>query len=817
MAGRGGMGEVYRADDLKLGQVVALKFLPVALSRDVRWLERFHREVRIARAISHPHVCRVYDIGEAAGQHFLSMEFVAGEDLASLLRQIGRLPRKKALAISFQLCAGLAVIHGRGIVHRDLKPANLMLDDEGSVRITDFGLASRIGEREEGCVGTPHYMAPEQLAGKEATRQSDLYSLGLILYEVFTGKPAFEADTLEMLRSRRESAPARPSSVFQDCDPEVERVILWCLERDPDRRPESVLEVLGALPGGDALAQALAMGETPSPAMVAASGEVGILRPRVGLALVTALLAGLGAVAFLNPRTHLLSAVDPDHPPEVLADRARQVLKTIGKESGVADRAYGFSYEPEALRFSRGSDAESRSRALCFWYRQSPQLLSPRDVFAGGRVSLSDPPPTQAAMAHVVLDARGSLLDLRTNPPRLSAHAMLARSTSVDSVPWEALFQAAGFSLDDFHPVAPVFTPPVHGDRRHAWERTDELGETIRVEAASFEGEPVSFQILAPWQQWAAEEPLPGSRRLRVFETLSLLLFAEVTIAGLLLVRRNLKLGRGDRRGAFRLAAFVFAVRMASWLLQASHVPSLEGELRLLTMALGRALYPAVILWVIYMALEPYVRSLWPRAIVSWTRLLAGHVRDPLVGRDLLMGSLVGIVWTLFFQIDYLVGGWSGQVAAAPLRSSVTGLLGPFELLGEILSVQPTNIFKGLAFLLLLFLLRVVLRRQVWTALGFVAIATLLHSFLTVTPWLGPILALSGSLLLLLLLVRSGALAAVAAFAVSDLLLRFPILVDPGSWTASSSLLVLGIVILLAGFGFMTALAGRPILREPVG
>src|SRR5512146_192803 len=161
--GRGGMGEVYRADDLRLGQPVALKFLPEALTRDPGALARLNREVRTARQVSHPNVCRVFDIGEADKVPFITMEFVDGEDLASLLRRIGRLQPAKALQLAHQLCAGLAEIHAFGILHRDLKPANIMLDGRGNLRITDFGLAVVAEEipGDEAHAGTPAYMAPE--------------------------------------------------------------------------------------------------------------------------------------------------------------------------------------------------------------------------------------------------------------------------------------------------------------------------------------------------------------------------------------------------------------------------------------------------------------------------------------------------------------------------------------------------------------------------------------------------------------------------------------------------------------------------------
>jgi tRNA A-37 threonylcarbamoyl transferase component Bud32 len=215
--GRGGMGEVYRADDLKLGQAVALKFLPGDVDRDPARLTQLHTEVRMARQVSHPNVCRVYNIDEVEGHTFISMEYVDGEDLASLLRRIGRFPEDRALAISRQICAGLAAAHERGVVHRDLKPANVMLDGSGKVRITDFGLAGAAGEAVR--AGTPAYMAPEQLSGGEVTPRSDIYALGLVLYEVFTGQRALDGETMaELIRKREQSGILPPSAIVRDID-----------------------------------------------------------------------------------------------------------------------------------------------------------------------------------------------------------------------------------------------------------------------------------------------------------------------------------------------------------------------------------------------------------------------------------------------------------------------------------------------------------------------------------------------------------------------------------------------------------------------
>jgi serine/threonine-protein kinase len=170
------MGEVYRADDLVLGQPVALKFLPEAAAGKEELLTRFRNEVRTARRVSHSNVCRVYDLGTVDGQMFLSMEYVDGEDLASLLRRIGRIPPDKAVEIARQLCAGLAAAHKEGVLHRDLKPANVMLDGRGRAVMTDFGLAGLVDQIQGADVrsGTPAYMSPEQLAGKEVTAKSDI-------------------------------------------------------------------------------------------------------------------------------------------------------------------------------------------------------------------------------------------------------------------------------------------------------------------------------------------------------------------------------------------------------------------------------------------------------------------------------------------------------------------------------------------------------------------------------------------------------------------------------------------------------------------
>ncbi len=384
LAGRGGMGEVYRAEDLTLGQVVALKFLPEALSQDAAALTRFHAEVRTARQVSHPNVCRMFDIGEADGILFLTMEYVDGEDLASVVRRIGRLSPDKATEVARQICAGLAAAHERGVIHRDLKPANVMLDGAGKIRLTDFGLAG-IATSIKGAdvrAGTPAYMAPEQLAGHDVSTKSDIYSLGLILYEILTGKRAFEASTLAELTKQRESGTiTNPSILVRDLDPLIERVILRCLENEPDKRPASALQVAAALPGGDPLAAALAAGETPSPQMVAAAGEKTGLAPRVALACLTGVILGFVFFIVVGRKENGLERLHPENSPEVLAKKSREIISTIGYPGSPADRADGFDYDNDFLSYLEKNHSQrpqwdrvlsEQPPVLRYWFRQSP-------------------------------------------------------------------------------------------------------------------------------------------------------------------------------------------------------------------------------------------------------------------------------------------------------------------------------------------------------------------------------------------------------------------------------------------------------------
>jgi predicted Ser/Thr protein kinase len=823
LLGRGGMGEVYRADDLKLGQPVALKFLPESLSRDEGALERLYREVRVARRISHPNVCRVYDVGEIEGHHFLSMEYIRGEELASTLRRFGRLPGDKAAELARQICAGLAAAHKTGILHRDLKPANVMIDDAGNALITDFGLAALAEDirGNDAYSGTPAYMSPEQLKGRELNARSDIYSLGVVLYELFTGRRAFEAATLpELLRLRQGDAPPpAPTSLVKDLDPAVERVILRCLEREPERRPESALQVAAALPGGDPLAAALAMGETPSPEVVAAAAKEGALRPWVAAALLASVLAGVAAAVLLSGRAMLHRHAALAKPPEALRVRAEEIVRRLGYADPPADTAHGFGRAGDYLQYVEAQDrsparweklAQGVWPPLPYWYRQSPR---PLEAISGNnlRPTAGDPPPLVSGMAGVTLDPAGRLLRFYAVPPQFDES-----EGEPPPADWPAAFAEAGLDLSGFRPATPKWVPLHHGDSRAAWEgsHAGRPEVPIRVEAASFRGRPVYFEVLGPWAKPARMQAPQSDPAGKAVETVFMLVLAGVIVSSVLLARHNLRVGRGDRKGAFRLALFVFAAFTVAWVLRADHTAG-GSEFNLFVKGAGFALFISGLVWLFYLSLEPFVRRRTPQRIISWSRLLVGDWRDPLVGRDVLVGAAFGTALGLLSLLRLLAPKWAGLPPPAPLTPQLETLLGAREVLGYFFYVHLTQtIFAGLGFLFLFLLLTILLRRE-WAAAGV--------AFLLLTAfWLAQSRSLAAGLpfdilaaaILVFVAMRFGLLATIAALFFYYLCTAYPLTTDLSAWYAGGTLFAALVAVALSGYGFYTSLAGQPLFKR---
>jgi Protein kinase domain len=820
------MGEVYRAEDLKLGNVVALKFLPTSLQNDASALAGFHAEVRNARQVSHPNVCRVYDIGEVNGQHFLTMEYIDGEDLASLLRRIGRLPADKALETAHQICAGLAAAHDCGLLHRDLKPANIMLDGRGRVRITDFGLAlshdDATGRSET--AGTPAYMAPEQIGKGQASVRSDIYSLGLVFYELFTGRLPYQATTpIEWRRAHMESSPRTPSSVVKDIDPVVESAILRCLQKDPALRPSSVRQVAAAFPGGDPLAAALAAGETPSPEMVAASGETEGLRPLVAWVLLAGVIVAVTAVILMSVQSMLYRRVPLEKPPEALAEHARDILQSVGYSEPPVDTAMGFYEGSDFLRYIAEHD-QSKTRwdnletgAFVFWYRGSPRPLASTNMFSVapglGVLWTDDPPLDVSGMTLVKLTPRGRLMQLVVIPPQVEKPA----GAAAPSPDWAPLFSAAGLDPSKWPPAQPMWTPPVDSDARVAW--TGSLAERpdipMRIEAAAYRGKPVYFELIGPWtrpERMHPYQPTSGERMGLVILTVLLL---SMVVVGAVLARRNLRLGRGDRRGASRLAAFVFVAWAVAVFFGAHHVPNFD-ELALFFEFLAWGLFLSCFFWVLYIAMEPYVRRRWPATLVSWSRLLAGGFRDPLVGRDVLAGCLWGALVVALTRLGWFVPSWLGDPPTQPFSGPDWQFLGARATIASISNNLNISLVLSFAFLFVLFLFRALLRKEWAAAVAWVLFFTVFfNSPILFAGGRSAAIALVIGLILnglsVFLLIRLGLLAMVASVLFGFCFLHLPLTTQGSAWYAGISLTAILLMSAMALYGFYTSLGGRSV------
>ncbi|MCG3128916.1 MAG: Serine/threonine-protein kinase PknD [Phycisphaerae bacterium] len=830
LLGKGGMGEVYRADDLMLGQSIALKFLLGAQAEGEENLAALVREVRVARQVSHANVCRVHDIGVAEGHAFITMEYVDGENLGSLVRRIGRLSPDKSLDIAQQLCLALAAAHEQGILHRDLKPSNVMIDGRGKVRITDFGLAGIADQFQAGELraGTPAYMAPEQLSGREVTPRSDVYALGLILYEVFTGHRALSGNTLaEISRAHAESSPTLPSTHVAGLDIAVERVILRCLEKDPSDRPPTAKAVLAGLPGFDPLSAALAAGETPSPEVVAAAGPTGGLPPLAALALLLVVLAGLPLYALLSAPGSLLSYVVVDKPPSVLADRAREMLARMGFEHAPADTAYGFRADSDYTRYLRQRDRspqrwdalrQEHPAAVSFWYRESPSPLVSQTM--NGRVTPSDPPAVGKGMILLRLTPGGRLASLRA-VPEPGAPTTTAPAAVPSGFDWAVVFDLAGLRMGDFEPAAPEHLPPFYAEQRVAWvSRAGTAGAApLRIEAASFAGRPVYFELLGPWSTADDAAPTrgPATRALAIVN--ATLIVLTLTGAGWL-ARRNLRSGRGDRVGARRLALLLVAVSGAAWLLTTDHVPNVQTEINAAIRACGVVAFRAGLAWLLYLALEPAIRRRWPDAMISWTRLLTGRLNDPTVGRAVLIGAAISVVTALLGAVRRPVAVWLGAPPLEPDVGSLDALLMTRQTLATLVDALAWSVSGPLFLLFIVVLMLVLVRRRDLAAILACVVAAaiavpvaMMESEHKLTAGLTAVLTVA---LIGVTLLRFGLLALMAYMYVQNIMGFFVEHIDLSRWYAANALAAAAVLALIACAAFYTSLAGKPLFRSEV-
>jgi serine/threonine-protein kinase len=846
--GRGGMGEVYLAQDETLGERVALKFLPGHLAGIPGFLDRLLSETRLARGISHPNVCRVYDVGESDGEPFLSMEYIEGQDLGAWLRERGPAEGARARRMARELCAALAAAHDQGVLHRDLKPANVQVDRDGHLHVVDFGLAApRDGGAEAVAAGSPAYMAPELLADGPATVQSDLFALGLVLFELLGGRRAYPSASAIVRAARDRSTPPMPYREGSAGDPVLERAVQMCLQGDPGARPRSAAVIESALGEEDPLAGVLALGLLPTPEVVAASGARGLLSRRSAFAALALFFALLAVYVFgIVEQLPLQSAALP-FAPEQLARRVSKLLDPLQLEpAAMVHEAYGFTQDESILPPLFGPGGEEWTVAgtgpergdVRFWYRRSLDALRPESVwglfFGSARVQLGDPPPGIPGSQTLVSDPSGRLLFLRSNleyrPP-----------TAVGEPDWHALFAAAGLVPGEFEPSDVRLPIANSSERRRAWQ--SQVGEVPRrVEGGTSAGGVSLFVVLEGTARMAEEgeaapqgPPLaPATRGTegqswsdsalwdlsnRIYDTM----LAVLLVFAIPMVWRNLRAGRGDPWGGARLGIFTLICSYTGWLLLADHAGDLTGEMSLLIVGFGSSLWAAAMAWGYYLVVEPLVRRFWPKALVSWSRVLGGRGRDPLVASHVLIGGCFGVFMALMIALDAALPGWLGrpETVQAPFVPFV-----PFEVLsgprfwaGTLFNLPVTALYVSLLLLMLLALLRAATRHSAPALILAVSILGTSDALISADPrtaWLT--IGIGHVALGAVLLVRYGVLVYCIAELVHFCLTSYPVTGQLEAWYAPAGLFGLGAVLAGVLWGAFPALsrAAREFSDSPV-
>jgi hypothetical protein len=784
------MGEVFRADDLTLGAEVALKFLPAHLADEGARRQGLFDEVRLARQVTHPNVCRVHDIGTTeSGRPFLAMEYVDGEDLARLLQRIGRLPKEKAIEIGHELCRGLAAVHEQGLVHRDLKPANVMLDSRGRVRLTDFGIAT-VRDGGESRAGTPAYMSPEVFRGEAATAASDIFALGLVLCEIFTGRRPTSADLQEI--------------PVNEIDDRIRAILEVCLSGEAPARP-SAAWVAAALGGGDALQASMSAGHTPSPQAIALSARSGVLDMRVAAACLASVVVLLALAYVVSQRVSLTSYLPLPHSPAALQFKAREHLRALGITEMTDHWASGFDVDQRVLDAATTLSpaaqttflANPRTSPAFFWYRARPGPLVPR---VATRITQTDPPSTFDDVL-LTMNPDGSLISLARQLPR----AVGANPSTAQPPDWLRVFELAGLDVAAFHTVPPrITTSQTAGDTRLAWLENDggPLGPR-RVEASTFRNEVVSFSIVYDMVLPAAGPVAvaPNATTRALADRAISLMWDALLVVGAVIAWRHVRSGRADVGGAARLGLALLPIIIVSQLLARERLLATLGTdpvLRTLPVALERTAQMVIF----YLAVEPFIRRRAPHQFISWSRLLSGRMTDPLVGRDLLIGVLAGLVTLLIALVSFAVEIRTVGPAVGALwtpEQSWDGMNSVAYFLNLVRYSITLTLLSTLVFAVAL-----TVTRRVWAAL---ATNFLLGVPFVLTGYFTGIGAVIGMLTLpvfLAVLLRAGTLA-VITMVTTFYVVNFGLVGDSSHWRFASTLVPGLLLFGIAGYGFATS------------
>ncbi len=428
-----------------------------------------------------------------------------------------------------------------------------------------------------------------------------------------------------------------------------------------------------------------------------------------------------------------------------------------------------------------------------FWYRESPQDLV--GIYSLNTLPRYDDPPLESSgMIRLRTDREGRLLDLEAVPPQKEPPA------ATPAFDWSRLFAAAGFDLVKWQPAEPDWTPLANWDARAAWTGADPVtGSTLRIEAAAWRGRPVFFRVIGAWTKAERMQLSTGEQ----VPWLALVVVYIAFAAACFIAWFNHKQGKGDQRGALALAMLYFICMAAGRYLATPHSTTSQ-EIDTFWRVVAVSGLNAGLAWVLYLALEPWVRKRWPHTMIGWTRYVAKGIRDPLVGRDLLIGAAAGALFAVATYIQLACHGASGA-PNIPAFGALTGVRHSVYLLSQSIC---NSMFTSLFLFFVFFVLRVLLRKQWLAAAAFIALTTLIIAG-PGSNWIDRPFQAAYAALFAFILLRFGLLALMVAIAAQDVLGNVPWSAEP----SALNLVALAVVAIVALYGFRTSLAGRPILR----
>jgi serine/threonine-protein kinase len=650
-------------------------------------------------------------------------------------------------------------------------------------------------------------MAPEQFAGGELSVQTDLYALGLILHELFTGKRVFEGHDVRELWEQRSSTSASPATQ-SGLDPIVARAIQHCLHPDPSKRPRSAAALADALPGGDPLAIALAAGETPSPEIVAGAGGTGALRPWVAASLLGVVLLGLGLTWYtegvIQPVT---SRIPLPKTPAELQIAAQEALTVAGYTQRGAGKARGFAFDTDFFRRAEQADASLKRwdglatvnpTPLWFWYREAATPMSPMKDF--GEITISDPPLLVAGMTRVRLDPSGRLQELMAIPP--DDPAAEGRWAEPD---WTPLFTAAGLVSSEWTSAEPKWPPPSASDARRAWTRG-----TVRIEAASFRGRPAWFRVVPEWRRPSL---IAQPQQQAIIPILVAVIGMAILAAAVFLARRNIRQGRGDLRGATRLAvAYLILGVVTEW----ARLQNPPGNwLAVFGQNVALQVSSALLLWAGYLAIEPYVRRWWPTTLVAWSRVLDGRFRDPMVGRDVLLGAALAVAFTFAPKFSVLMGMRPPDAGELNVFVSPMSWTSDRAYLAALLERLSGAFFSPVSLVLVLLVLRVIVRRTWLTYLVYAGMALTAGTLVGVSTRTDVGIFLALNTLMLVILTKLGFLALTVAMFYS-LTVSLILTADRQSWFFHHSIITMAVFGGIAIYAAWVSIGDQRVFKESV-